>query len=443
MKLSRSIHLNRLIAAKHDNFVKIITGIRRCGKSYLLFELFKEHLLSEGVPPECIVEINLEQDGFKELRDPIALGDYIRSRIESRGDRWMYVMIDEIQLCRKVLPPGTDLSLIHPDDRESAFVTFYDVLSELKNLPRVDAYVTGSNSKMLSTDVATQFRDRGEVIHVRPLSFAEFVEARGGRENVYRHLIDYLSYGGLPEAVLRPAAAARRYLAGLYGTVYLKDIAERNKLRNDSLLEALADTVMSSAAGLTNPTKLAKTVKSVLGVDTNPVTVRKYLGYFENAFLVEKALRWDVKGRRHLDYPCKFYATDLGLCNARLGFRQLEGPHLMENALFNELRLRGCDVDVGVVRVDSRADGVRKETQHEIDFVVRRGPETIYIQSAYGMPDDEKRKQERFSLLHSGDSFRKIVIVNDPLQTRTYDNDGIAYMGLVDFLLDPNALDFR
>lgn len=297
MKLSRSIHLNRLIAAKHDNFVKIITGIRRCGKSYLLFELFKEHLLSEGVPPECIVEINLEQDGFKELRDPIALGDYIRSRIESRGDRWMYVMIDEIQLCRKVLPPGTDLSLIHPDDRESAFVTFYDVLSELKNLPRVDAYVTGSNSKMLSTDVATQFRDRGEVIHVRPLSFAEFVEARGGRENVYRHLIDYLSYGGLPEAVLRPAAAARRYLAGLYGTVYLKDIAERNKLRNDSLLEALADTVMSSAAGLTNPTKLAKTVKSVLGVDTNPVTVRKYLGYFENAFLVEKALRWDVKGR--------------------------------------------------------------------------------------------------------------------------------------------------
>ena len=400
MKFSRSIHLSRLIAAKHDNFVKIVTGIRRCGKSYLLFELFKEHLLSEGVSPGCIVEINLEQDDFTELRNPIALGSYIRNRIGSRRDRWTYVLIDEIQLCRKVLPPGTDLSLVHPDDRESVFVTFHDVLSGLKNLPCVDVYVTGSNSKMLSTDIATQFRDRGEVIHVQPLSFAEFVEARGERETVYRHLIDYLSYGGLPEAVLKPEADARRYLASLYGTVYLKDIAERNKLRNDSLLEAIADTVMSSAAGLTNPTKLAKTVKSVLGIDTNPVTVRKYLGYFEDAFLVEKALRWDVKGRRHLDYPCKFYATDLGLCNARLGFRQLEGPHLMENALFNELRLRGCDVDAGVVRVDSRAAGVRRKrsTKSISSFVAVRKRSTSSPLTGCRMPQNGNKNVSRFCI---------------------------------------------
>lgn len=443
MTIERTTHLERLVAAKHDGFVKILTGIRRCGKSFLLFKLFKRHLLSTGVPKERIVEIDLERESFARLRDPIALGDYVRGKI-GHGTGWTYVFIDEIQLCRKVLPPGVDLSRVHPDYREDAYATFYDVLSELKNRPFVDVYVTGSNSKMLSSDVATQFRGRGKVIHVQPLSFAEVLSSSGRNPDRARVLRDYLAYGGLPECVLMPDEESRRnYLAGLYGTIYVRDIQERNKIRNVAVLEAVIDMAMSSIGGLTNPTKLAHSMNSVMQVKTNHATVRSYLKHLENAFLLRRALQWDVKGRRYLEYPFKLYATDLGLRNARIGFRQTDVSHLMENAVHNELLLRGYDVDVGSVPIDTGKGGNRDASRHEIDFVVRRGPETVYVQSAASIYDEGKRKQETYPLLHSGDSFRKIVIVNDPLQPKTFDNDGIGYMGLVDFLLNPNALDFR
>ena len=443
MTIKRTIHLDRLISAKHDGFVKILTGIRRCGKSFLLFKLFKRHLLSTGVPRERILEIDLERNAFSSLRDPVSLGAYVRDKI-GRGSGWTYVFIDEIQLCRKILPPGVDLPRIHPDDRESVYLTFYDVLSELKASPRVDVYVTGSNSKMLSSDVATQFRGRGEVIHIQPLSFAEVLSTCGRNADRAQVLRDYLSYGGLPECVqMQNEETRRKYLSGLYDTIYIRDIQERNKIRNVAVLEAVVDMAMSSIGGLTNPTKLANSMNSVMQVGTNHATVRSYLKHLENAFLLRQALQWDVKGRRYMEYPFKLYATDLGLRNARIGFRQTDVSHLMENAIYNELLLRGYDVDVGSLPIDTGRNESRDVSRHEIDFVVRRGTETVYIQSASSIYDEEKRRQETYSLSHSGDSFRKVVIVNDPLQPKTFDNDGIGYMSLVDFLLDPTALEFR
>lgn len=439
MNIDRDVHLGRLIAAKHDGAVKIITGIRRCGKSHLLFRLFKSHLLKSGVPKGRIIEVDLERRDSARLRDPIALGDYIRSK--NRDQRsWTYVLIDEIQLCRRVLQPGTDLSRIHPDDRESAFVTFYDTLSELMSLPKTDVYVTGSNSRLLSSDVATQFRGRGHVIHIQPLSFAECLSAAGRSPDRQRVLADYLLYGGLPECVLIHGDAERRaYLVGLYDAIYMRDIEERNGIRNPAVLEALVDMVMSNIGGLTNPTKIANSMQSTMHVSANHVTVRSYLRHLKDAFLIEEALQWDVKGRRYMEYPLKLYATDLGLRNARTGFRQTERAHLMENALYNELRLRGFEVDVGSVPFDSGRGDERDESRHEIDFVVRDGSETTYIQFAASLYDEAKRKQEIAPLLRVGDSFRKIVIVNDPLQLPAFDEKGIAYLGLADFLLGKDS----
>ncbi|MGI5868877.1 MAG: ATP-binding protein [Kiritimatiellia bacterium] len=440
MEIERKIHLDRLVAAKHDGFVKILTGIRRCGKSFLLFHLFKRHLLASGVPAARIVEVDLERRESAPLRDPIALAAFIRSQIRD-AQPWTYVLIDEIQLCHKVLPEGVDLARIHPDDREGAYVTFYDTLSELKALPNVDVYVTGSNSKLLSSDVATQFRGRGHVIHVQPLSFAERLSVAGRSADRQRVFADYLVYGGLPECVLMQNDAERRnYLSGLHETIYLRDIEERNKVRNPAVLEALLDMVMSNIGGLTNPTKLANSMKTEMKADANHVTVRSYLGHLESAFLVEKALQWDVKGRRYMEYPFKLYASDLGLRNARTGFRQTERAHLMENAIFNELRLRGFGVDVGSVAFDTGKDGNKGASRHEIDFVVRRGSETIYIQFSTALYDEDKRRREIAPLLRVGDSFRKIMVVNDPLQLPSFDDSGIAYVGLLDFLLDPDLL---
>ncbi len=441
MTIQRNYLLNRLIEAKHNGFVKVLTGIRRCGKSYLLFNIFKHHLLEDGVQPDHIIEIDLEHPVITDLVNPIKLDSYIRSKLVSDG-KMNYVLIDEIQYCGKALPEGFDLSRIHPDDRERMFVDFYRVLNGLRTTPNVDVYVTGSNSRLLASDVATEFRGRGYVIQVAPLSFAEFMPLRASERNPFKVIEEYLLYGGLPDCVLAQSPAAKEaYLKDLYATIYLRDIVERYHIRNDLLLEKVIDIVMSDTATLTNPTKLANATKTVAGINASRNTVVQYLDHLADAFLIRKAERFDVKGRRHLDYPVKYYATDTGLRNARLNFRQPEFTHLMENAIYNELVRRGYSVDVGIVQRHDYSSGKHKIQQYEIDFVVNRGPKQMYIQSAYSIPTAEKREQETFSLRHTGDSFRKVVITNDPFQTRTYDDNGIAYIGLIDFLLDPKSLE--
>ena len=441
MTIKREALLNQLTAAKHNNFIKIITGIRRCGKSFLLFNLFKRHLLAEGVKKDHIIEIDLESDENEFLTDPIELGKYIRKMAPKNRGRF-YVLIDEIQRCRKVLPPGIDISRIHPGDRESAYITFYSVLSGLRTSPHIDAYVTGSNSKLLISDVATEFRGRGQIIQTTPLSFAEYRDFRAAEANPLSVLQEYMRYGGLPECALKPSPEEKeRYLRNLYSTIYIKDIMERNKIQDESLLEAVIDIVMSNIAGLTNPTKLTHTIQSTIDAKATRPTIVKYLDCLKNAFLFLEAARYDVKGRHYLEYPIKYYATDPGLRNARINFRQTEPTHLMENVIYCELVRRGYPVDVGVVMLDERKNGIHQTRQYEIDFVVNRGPKQIYIQSAYSIPTDEKREQETFSLRHTGDSFKKVVITNDTFQTRTYDDNGIAYIGLIDFLLDPHSLE--
>ena len=441
MVIQRDELLNRMVSAKHNGFVKILTGIRRCGKSFLLFNLFKNHLLDSGVPGDHIIEIDLEHPAMANLVNPIALDSYIRSKIANDG-QMNYVLIDEIQYCGKAIPEGLDISRIHPEDRERMFVDFYRVLNGLRTTPNVDTYVTGSNSKMLSSDVATEFRGRGQIINVTPISFAEFMPLRASERNPFKVIEEYLLYGGLPECALASSNSEREsYLKNLYQTIYVRDIVERYHLRNDMLLEKVIDVAMSDIAGLTNPTKLANAAKSAAGIPASRNTVANYLDYLVDAFLIRKAERFDVKRRRHLDYPVKYYATDTGLRNARINFRQPEFTHLMENAIYNELVRREYSVDIGVVQRDDRSSGRHELRQYEIDFIVNRGPKQMYIQSAYSISSAEKQEQETFPLRHTGDSFRKVVITNDPFQNRTYDDCGIAYIGLLDFLLDPKSLE--
>ena len=441
MTIERNILLSRLIEAKHNGFVKILTGIRRCGKSFLLFNLFKRHLLEMGVPASHILEINLEDEANERLTNPIELGTYIRTRLANDG-QMNYVLIDEIQRCRKVLPEWVDLSRVHPDDREASYVTFYGVLGGLRSMPNVDVYVTGSNSRLLASDVASEFRGRGQVIHVTPLSFGEFHAFCKGDITIRDVLSEYMLYGGMPECVLQTTAAGKElYLKNLYQTIYVRDIAERYKIKNGLLLETLIDVVMSNVGGLVNPTKLANAMTTVSKVHATQPTVAKYLKMLEDAFLVSKASRFDIKGRRYLESPSKYYASDTGLRNARINFRQFERSHLMENVIYCELLRRGYSVDVGIVDKGCNVAGKHEIRRYEVDFVVNRGTRQIYIQSALSIPDEAKRTQETQSLKNTGDSFPKLVITNDAHQERGYDNSGIAYMGLEDFLLDPASIE--
>lgn len=429
MKFDREQYLAKLIEAKGNGFVKVVTGIRRCGKSYLLFNIFKEHLRSSGVNAAHIVEIALDSDEFEELRDPRKLSSYVRAKVK-RLKGPCYVLIDEIQMCEPVK------SVVEGSD---TLITFYDVLNGLMKLPGVDLYVTGSNSKMLSDDVATNFRDRGEIIRLHPLMFSEYFKASGLSE--YQAWNKYLVYGGMPEATLKTSDAARRdYLSGLFNTVYFKDIVEHNNLKDDHVLGLLTDVLLSSTGSLTNPTRIANTLSTEQGVRPDVHTVQQYLKFLSEAYLFSKVERYDVKGRRYLQYPSKWYSEDVGLRNARLNYRQTERTHLMENVIYNELVARGCSVDVGVVEAKvAGANGKREMRQYEIDFVVNTGFEKLYIQSALEIPDDGKLSQETFSLRKTRDSFRKLVVVggDQPLYT---DNNGISFVGIIPFLLDKSIL---
>lgn len=441
MEIKRTELLNKLIAAKGNDFVKILTGIRRCGKSYLLFKLFKRHLLESGIPEDHIIEINLEGRANQSLRTPNALGDYIDNRLIRDGRR-NFVLIDEIQYCHREWNPSIDPARIPPEEREWSYITFYDVLNHLRTAPDVDVYVTGSNSRLLATDVATEFRGRGQIIPITPLSFAEYCQLAPQGANPFATLNDYLIYGGLPECALKQTDIEKKdYLANLYRTIYLRDIMERYGIQNTELMEHVANFVLSSISSPTNPNKLANAIKTVAGIPANQPTVARMISHLEDSFVISKVQRYDVRGRHYLDFPVKYYAVDTGLRNAAVNFRQVELTHLMENAIYCELIRRETAVDVGIIDMRRIDKGKQVRSQHEIDFVVNRGSSRIYIQSAYVIPDAEKRAQETFSLRHTGDSFKKLVITNDPLQSRNYDDDGIFYMGLLDFLTNPKALE--
>ena len=435
MDISRNDYVEQLYAKSWNGKVKIITGIRRSGKSYLLSRLYKRFLLDKGVKDNCFVEIDLENPSHVAYRNPNILYEYVLSQCKDKRRKY-YIFIDEIQRSYKVKNADVDESQVPEEDRDQLYITFYDILNGLRAQPNMDIYVTGSNSKMLSTDIVTYFRDRGSEIRVYPLSFSEYY-AFAGLEKADA-LEQYLTFGGMPLAVLEPSESEKRkYLTDLHKNVYLKDIVERYKLKDDVVIDALTNAIYSAVGSLSNPHKLANTIKTAMSLNTTDPTIKAYLDYLEDAYLVSVAERYDVKGRRYFENIKKYYAMDLGLRNARLNFRQQERSHLMENLIFNELMRRRYNVDVGVVEVERMVDGKRQQVQYEIDFIVNTGKEKVYIQSALNIDTDEKKQQETFSLHHTRDSFRKIVVLDGNANPWT-DEDGVMYMGVIPFLLTDN-----
>ncbi|OZG66161.1 ATPase AAA [Bifidobacterium hapali] len=410
--IPRDAYVRRLIDRKHNGLVKIVTGIRRCGKSYLLFTLFKQHLLDTGVPEDHIIGIALDDRANRELRDPDVCDRYVRSRMIDDGQ--YYVMLDEVQY----------------------IAGFEDVLNGFLHLPHVDVYVTGSNSRFLSSDIITEFRGRGDQIRVHPLSFAEYHDAVDGDwEDDWN---DYSTFGGLPLVLAQPDEQSKiAYLSRLLDEIYLRDIIERNGIRNEAGFSELVDVIASAIGSLTNPGRLANTFASAGRLKLSQPTIIKYLGYLEEAFLVERASRYDIKGRRHIGALSKYYFEDIGLRNARLNFRQQEETHIMENAIYNELRLRGYAVDVGIVDIPQAGGGYKNV---EVDFVANLGSKRYYVQSAFALPDADKRAQEVRPLLGIGDSFKKIVVVGGNKRP-SRDEHGIVTMGLKQFLLNSDSLD--
>ena len=415
MEINRGIYLDKLIRKKKHGLIKVITGVRRCGKSYLLFHLFHKHLLDSGVPENHIIEVALDDRSNKALRDPDALLRFIKENIRDKED--YYIILDEVQYLNE----------------------FEDVLNSLLHIRNADVYVTGSNSKFLSSDVITQFRGRGDEIHVYPLSFSEYVPACQG--SVDEAWDDYLIYGGMP-LILTMAEPEDKaaYLNALFQKVYISDIVERHDVRNKVELDELVDILASAIGSYTNQSKLVRTFKSVKGKTISDKTIKNYIDYLIDSFLISKAVRYDIKGKKYIGSPSKYYFEDVGLRNARLGFRQVEQTHLMENIIYNELRIRGYHVDVGVVEYyRANREGKRGKKQLEVDFVATKGSEKHYIQSAFTLPTADKVDQEQRSLLRIPDSFRKIVIVGDNIKVRR-DENGIITIGLRNFLLDENSL---
>lgn len=406
-----------------DGQIKVITGIRRAGKSTLLFEIFYEYLLQNNVPPNTIIKLQLDKRKDTKYRNPIVLADFIESIISQQQERF-YLFIDEIQFCYSVPDP----------DNDGFEVTVYDMLNELKDYKNLDVYVTGSNSKMLSKDISTEFRGRSSQIHVFPLSFAEFNMAIGGdkRDNFDRYMI----YGGLPYILhLKTEEQFKNYLSNLFDELYIKDIVERNQIERPDLLKDILNILSTFISSLTNPLNITNSLKSVKKEKLSTNTVSNYIEYCKDAFLISEAKRYDVKGKHYFDYPNKYYFTDIGLRNARLGFRQIDTGHIMENIIYNELLIRGYSVDVGVV-VDRRNGANAKK---EIDFVVNQGDKRLYIQSAWQMNTDEKIKAELDSLKLTKDFFAKIIIQND-IPSHFTDDDGILHCNLIEFLLHPEIL---
>ena len=429
--LARKAYLEKLIAKKDNGKVKVITGLRRSGKSVLLFQLYREYLLREDVPEGQIISLALDIFENVKYRNPMELDRFIRERITDKKKRY-YVFIDEIQYVSEIPNP-------YVDDPE-AKITFIDVVLGFMQMPNVDVYVTGSNSKMLTTDVLTQFRDRGDEIRVFPLSFAEFYAAY--EEDKRGAWQDYYTYGGMPFILsLNSHEDKSRYLRDLFERTYIKDVLERNKILNDAdVLSSLLDIIASGIGSLTNPRKLSNTFKSERQQAVAPDTIDKYLSFFQNAYLIQKVERYDVKGKKYIKTPCKYYYSDPGLRNARLSFRQIEETHLMENVLYNDLIRRGMDVDVGVVELATRDNEGRKvRKQLEVDFVVNRGYDRYYIQSALSIADPEKKQQEIASLIRIPDSFKKMVVVQGYMKPWK-DENGIQYVGIEQFLLDENIL---
>lgn len=427
----REQYLNKIISKKDNGRIKIITGLRRSGKSVLLFQLYRDWLIREGIHEDHIIALALDIWENAKYRNPIELDKYVRDRMVADGEKY-YIFIDEIQFVAEIQNPYVD----NPD----AKISFIDVVLGFMQMKNADVYVTGSNSRMLSSDILTQFRDRGDEIRVYPLSFAEFYrEYKGDKRGAWQ---DYYTYGGMPFVTsLETHEEKSRYLKDLFDRTYIKDVLERHEIKNDAaVLSILLDILASGIGSLTNPTRLSNTFKSERQIAIGSETIEKYIGYFEEAFLIEKAVRYDIKGRKYIGTPAKYYYTDLGLRNARLGFRQLEETHIMENVLYNDLIRRGMDVDIGVVEYNTKDSAGKKiRKQLEVDFVVNKGDKRFYIQSALSIADPEKKEQEIASLKRIPDSFSKIVVVRDYLNP-WQDENGIVYLGIEQFLLNENIL---
>ena len=416
MEIRRDIYLNKLISKKHNGLIKVVTGMRRCGKSYLLFNLFKEYLVNEGVNENHIIEIAFDSFENRKYRDPEVLFPYLMEKIAD--NEMYYVLLDEVQML---------------DDFES-------VLNSLGRKKNVDVYVTGSNAKFLSKDIITEFRGRGDEVHMYPLTYSEFMSVYDGdKQEGWR---DYVLFGGIPLVLgFETADQKSDFLKALFEETYISDITGRNNIRNKAELEELLNILSSAIGSLTNPSKLSATFKSVKNKTISKETIIKYIDYLKDSFLIDSAIRYDIKGKKYINTPSKYYFTDLGLRNARLNFRQVEESHAMENIIFNELKVRGYNVDVGVVvmnEVDKNGKKIRK--QLEVDFVCNKGSKRFYIQSAYALPDKEKMEQEQRSLVNTGDGFKKIIITKDAVAP-LYNDEGILVMSVYDFLLNPDSME--
>ncbi|ERT38306.1 MAG: ATP-binding protein [Eubacteriales bacterium] len=416
MEIKRDTYLNKLISKRNNGLIKVVTGVRRCGKSYLLFTLFKNYLLSAGTDEQYIIEIAFDAFENRQFRDPDVLYPYLKEKIQ--GDDMYYVLLDEVQLLGE----------------------FEAVLNSLIRMKNVDVYVTGSNAKFLSKDVITEFRGRGDEVHMYPLSFAEFMSVYPGTKQDGWN--EYMIYGGLPLVLSFQTQEEKiTFLKSLFEETYISDIVGRHKIRNRAELEELLNVLSSAIGSLTNPSKLSATFKSVKQKTISKTTIKNYLDYLMDSFLIDSAVRYDIKGKKYIDTPVKYYFTDMGLRNARLNFRQLEETHTMENIIFNELKIRGFNVDVGVVTINStngKGNGIRK--QLEIDFVCNKGSKRYYIQSAYAIPDQAKMEQEQRSLVMTGDFFKKIIITKDA-PASYYNDDGVLIMSIYDFLLNSDSLE--
>lgn len=417
MEIKRNRYLNTLISKKHNGLIKVITGMRRCGKSYLLFTLFKEHLLSDGIDEDHIIEIAFDAFENKKYRDPDVLYPYLKEQI--KDDAMYYVLLDEVQLLGE----------------------FESILNSLIRMKNVDVYVTGSNARFLSKDVITEFRGRGDEVHMYPLSFAEFMSVYPGTKQDGWN--EYMLYGGIP-LVLEFTTPDQKiaFLKSLFEETYISDIVGRHNIRNKAELEELLNILSSAIGSLTNPQKLSATFQTVKKKKISNSTIKRYIDYLCDSFLIDSAIRYDVKGKKYIDTPVKYYFTDMGLRNARLNFRQIEETHSMENIIFNELKMRGFNVDVGVImQYETNEKGTNIRKQLEIDFVCNQGSKRYYIQSAYAIPDQAKMEQEQRSLMLTGDFFKRMIITKDT-PAPYYNESGMLIMNVYDFLLNENSLAF-